>query len=449
MRATILLLLYYACVIYTFTNPLFGVLFFVHITILRPESLVWGNLVFGRLHFITSLGVLIAYFIKRRSFSNIPLSDYQKNNLFLFFLLIVWLIIVSFLAEESKELSFNKTADLFKIFVLCFLFSKLINTKRGFEAYIWTVSISFALLGFWGVMQGILGNTRLDNLWPGGSNYIAAQLALIAPFTLAKTFDPLVSLKRKFSFFTCFFWIALCCIYTNSRGGFLGLGVSLIAFIFRVKYRVTISAVMLVFALVASPFVPVSYYDRFTSIFAEQTEQDVSAASRPVLWRIALRIWEDHPIAGVGLRNFSPVKERYINKVDDIVTSEEMSELIFNQPRFPHGLYPGMIAETGLVGLSLFLILLFRNIFSQFPAAFAQSQSGLYLQMRGAQAGLIGFAVAAVFGDFQYIELVYLQLFFVSSVRGYIDSLASDDSMDNCNKMLSVYSQRRMSVNKA
>jgi len=53
------------------------------------------------------------------------------------------------------------------------------------------------------------------------------------------------------------------------------------------------------------------------------------------------------------------------------------------------------------------------------------NQHSFYLQVKAAQAGLIGFAVAAFFGDFQYIEMLYLQSFFVGAVRGYADSLVS------------------------
>jgi hypothetical protein len=68
-----------------------------------------------------------------------------------------------------------------------------------------------------------------------------------------------------------------------------------------------------------------------------------------------------------------------------------------------------------------------RNILCRFPASFTrlENQPSFYLQVKGAQAGLMGFAVSAFFGDFQYIEMLYLQAFFVGAVRGYADSLIS------------------------
>lgn len=425
MRTVVLLLLYYGCVLYTWKNPAFGMLFFVHITIFRPDALVWGNLAFGRLHLIASLSTLLAYLIHKNAFAGSMEGSFQKANLYIFFYFVLWIFIVSIFAEYSVQLSLDKAIEIAKIFILCFLFMKMINTERRLETYIWVTSLSFGLLSFWGVLQGLAGNNRLDTLWPGGSNYIAAQLALIAPFTFAKVFDVELSVKYRLVFFISALWIVLCCVYTDSRGGFLGLSVGMLVLILQVKQRMRILAGIALGAALTSPFIPTHYFNRITSIFVEKEELDESAASRPVLWKIALRIWQDHPIAGVGLENFSPVKETYVDQVRDIVSNEEIFRLIFGRQRYTHGLYPGMMAEVGIVGTGLFLLLLLRNALCRFPHAFKKSSNyrKWSLPVRGAQAGLIGFAVAAIFGDFQYIEILYLQLFFVGAIHEYAASL--------------------------
>jgi probable O-glycosylation ligase (exosortase A-associated) len=418
MRTIALLITYYGCVLYTLVNPAWGVLFFIHITIFRPDALVWGNLAFGRLHLITSLSILVGFFLARKvSASGKEVGEnFQATNIRLFLLFIFWLVVVSAFAEYSPELSFEKTEDVVKIFLLCFLFAKLIKTETWINAYVWVVVVSFGLLSFWGFLQGLAGNARLDTLWPGGSNYIAAQLALVAPLALAKTLDQTVTLKYRVLLLASFTSIILCCIYTNSRGGFLGLIAGLLVFLLHVKKRTKILVLSLLVGASVFPWLPADYSDRISSIFAEQHERDESAASRNVLWRIAWRIWQDHPIAGVGLENFSPAKESYADKVDDIVTSKEMYRLIFNQQRYPHGLFAGMMAEMGVVGTAIFLALLLRNIFCRFSGFSAHP---LYVQARGTQAGLIGLAVAAAFGDFQYLEMLYLQVFFIGTVRTF------------------------------
>jgi probable O-glycosylation ligase (exosortase A-associated) len=429
MRTIVLLLTYYTCAAYSLINPTFGLLFFCHITIFRPESLVWDNLAFGRLHLITSVCVLLGYLFKRGSGDGHLVNTYQKANLRIFFLFVLWLIIVSIFAEYSVQLSLDKAIDVAKIFVLCFLFSRLITTERTIEAYVWVTSVSFGVLSLWGFLQGIAGNPRLDTLWPGGSNYIAAQLALMGPFTCAKIFDSKLAFKWRITFLACSVWITLCSIFTGSRGGFFGLAVGMLLMVVQTKERFKVLASIALIAVLAYPWIPVNYHGRIASIFAEEENRDESTKSRVVLWHIAFRMWENHPLAGVGLKNFSFVKERDRNQFLDLIESDEMYNLIFDQQRDSHGFYTGIMAETGLVGATLFFIFLLRNLFWYRASLYMKSAKhrNMYQQLKGAQAGLIGFAVAAIFGDFQYIEMLYLQIFFIGAVQGYLESLETVD----------------------
>jgi O-antigen ligase len=223
-------------------------------------------------------------------------------------------------------------------------------------------------------------------------------------------------------------------------------GVSFLLLQLKKRGRVATGIAALV--ILGLPWVPDEYSERVASIFADEEKRDESANSRPVLWGIAMRIWQDHPIAGVGLRNFSPVKETYSDRVDGLVKSEEMHQLIFNQPRVTHGLYPGLMAETGFIGTALFVILLFRNVRCRISmrADEQQNQAGLLQQAKGAQAGLVGFAVAAIFGDFQYIEMLYLQLFFIGGVWECLSRARAESSPDASRRNLLVYDKLKSSA---
>lgn len=119
---------------------------------------------------------------------------------------------------------------------------------------------------------------------------------------------------------------------------------------------------------------------------------------------------------GVGLGNYSAEKEGYATRVAEIEVSEEIATLIFNQPRMPHSLYFCLLSEIGSVGLALYLILFARNAFFRLPRQpDGISLPPLYFQAKGAQAGLVGFAVAALFGDFYYIEPLYFQMFWAGA----------------------------------
>ena len=425
MRIVSLFITYYGCSLYGFFNPLFGVLFFIHITIFRPEWLVWDNIAFGRLHLVAAVVALLGYLFHPEFQKSSIKRNVRDRNIALFFFFLLWLFIVSFLAEDSTEKSLTKTLDLVKVFGLCFLFCRMTNTAERINAYTWVVSISFGLLGLWGVGQGIAGNIRLDNLYFGGSNYVAALLALATPLAFCKIFDRKLSMMSKCLFGACVVAMVLCNVYSESRGGFLGLIIGLLYSLMKLRAGGRILVALALCGMFALPFVPESYTERIQTIFKSEEQRDQSAQSRLVLWQIAFRIWADHPIAGVGLRNFSAVKEDYAYRVDDLVHDPPMAELIFGQERLPHGLYPGMLAEAGLVGLGLFVAMLLYSILCPFPIARDEMgiDRGLYVQFVGAQAGLVGYAVASVFGDFQYMELLYVQIFFVAAISDYAASV--------------------------
>src|SRR6202007_2340118 len=146
--------------------------------------------------------------------------------------------------------------------------------KVRLELYVWITSISLGLLSYWGFLQGLAGNSRLDSLWPGGSNYIAAQFALMTPFVLAKFFDTALSLKYKLIFFACTLSIILCCIYTDSRGGFIGLSIGLLVFLMQIKQRVRILVGLAVIIVLVYPWLPKDYSNRISSIFSKEQGQD-------------------------------------------------------------------------------------------------------------------------------------------------------------------------------
>jgi len=106
-----------------------------------------------------------------------------------------------------------------------------------------------------------------------------------------------------------------------------------------------------------------------------------------------------------------------------LIQTQSMYDLIFNRERHPHGLYQGMLAETGIVGVACFLSLFAFNVIRFLPRGQLtddEARGRLAMQMKATRAGLVGFAASAIFGDFQYIETFYWQLFFLGALRDYL-----------------------------
>jgi O-antigen ligase len=81
-------------------------------------------------------------------------------------------------------------------------------------------------------------------------------------------------------------------------------------------------------------------------------------AGRLYIWAVGWEIAKHNPLIGVGLRNFPVVFEQHIP-----LSLKGQPTLM--QPRMPHSVYLSVLAEMGLVGLVLFLLIVwwsFRHV---------------------------------------------------------------------------------------
>jgi O-antigen ligase len=79
-----------------------------------------------------------------------------------------------------------------------------------------------------------------------------------------------------------------------------------------------------------------------------------SVEHRLLYWKAALAMARDHPLAGVGLGSFS---QRF-----PAVTAEMPRKVAALPSHRPHSVLLGLAAETGLVGLALFVAFFVRPV---------------------------------------------------------------------------------------
>ena len=152
----------------------------------------------------------------------------------------------------------------------------------------------------------------------------------------------------------CALLAAIATALTFSRGAALAAGVVLLAMValryVRLNHLVAAAAVIAV-VLVAVP----AYSARLTSLVdlgallsdePAGTGTDNSLLSRATENLTALRVFADHPVLGVGPGQFPAYYRDY---ADDIGVS------VRAQDRQAHNLYLGMAAETGILGLTVFM----------------------------------------------------------------------------------------------
>jgi O-antigen ligase len=115
---------------------------------------------------------------------------------------------------------------------------------------------------------------------------------------------------------------------------------------FRTRSLVLVLAVILsglvYFTFVASP----PERERVTSLSAAES------TGRDDLWAVAWQITRDHPLAGVGMDNFTAVAPEYLQRNLDVRRPDLF--LRANSTEV-HNTYLSVLAELGVVGLILFL----------------------------------------------------------------------------------------------
>jgi O-antigen ligase len=151
-------------------------------------------------------------------------------------------------------------------------------------------------------------------------------------------------------------------IATQSRGGLIAAAVSIVvgAAVLPTQRRRILAALIPIIALMALFFTvnPEAYH--------RLSQQDGGGDGRTELWRIAWRIAEDHPLVGIGVNNFVAREQAYVLRVGSL---EHAQQLVIDDPKVVHNMYLQMLAETGIIGLTLFVAMIVALLRATYRAA--------------------------------------------------------------------------------
>ncbi len=242
-----------------------------------------------------------------------------------------------------------------------------------------------------GLVQGDLRSTgfgagRLEGA-AGDPNLLAAGLVPALVLALG-----LVPLRRdpiwRWSAAVGVGVLALGIAASGSRGALVAaLGTVVLAMVALPRRRVQ---VVILSAVVVS--VAAVWFSMSPGLWQRVTRVDDRGAGREDLWKVAWAVAGDHPVAGVGLENFTVVSGDYTLRVGSL----QNVDLITVRPHEVHNVYLQMLAETGVIGLALFSAFVFGSIAAALTAARRFAARGDEANAALASAvGLAGFAMAA------------------------------------------------------
>jgi putative inorganic carbon (hco3(-)) transporter len=192
-------------------------------------------------------------------------------------------------------------------------------------------------------------------------------------------------------------------VFTYSRAGYIALAVGVVLLFLLWRHRWKLAVPLLLLGMVLPSLLPQSVYDRFDSITLEEGKRDDSTDSRFRFWAVALDVWQQHPVEGIGYHTFHH-REFNPYKMDT------------------HNFFIRELAEKGLVGGIIIVGLFFamwralrRVLSTARPGGWAQ---GLALGMLGALAAMI---TGCCFGDrFTYYPMIsYFWVYFALTLRAW------------------------------
>jgi len=338
-----------------------------------------------------------------------------------------WLL--SVLVAEDSALALAKFQKFTENAILALVIVFFIQRPGSLRSVVWALLAAGILMATISVFQN-LTSTYDNDYWGfgkwdqsstggvtnhratgpyGNPNAYAQVLVMLVPLALDRVWH-----EKELGFRLLAGWTLLVCIltilFTYSRNGFITLlfTIGLLFFVRRPRVLSAVALVVLAFAVI--PFLPVSYIERITTLFqftssnSPQQISDVSFRGRLSENIAAWRMFQDHPLFGVGLDNFQINYQSYSRQIG---LDERRVE------RTPASFYLELLSEQGLIGALVFMgfiVIVFRNLWKA-------AQLFQFLGMKNEEyitlaflSGLAGFMVFYISKNSAYPNVFWILL---------------------------------------
>ena len=175
-----------------------------------------------------------------------------------------------------------------------------------------------------------------------------------------------------------FLLFAIALILSGTRGAWLAVGFTLLLYFSHLiltskKPYITLALFLSLIGLIVFglSFVPAAQ-QRMASL---KNPNEYSVVTRFSMWDSASRMWADHPIIGVGLSNYQRFyKTQYYDPIPWERFGKDHDGLTH---KHPHNIYLYLLAETGMIGFSIFALLIgyvLRHFYSVWKTGAPASQ---------------------------------------------------------------------------
>jgi probable O-glycosylation ligase (exosortase A-associated) len=384
-----------------------GHIVFAIITFMRPHSFAWGVWQSKPVFLFAVIALAISTAVHRN-------FAFRMNKFTALALLFFgWLALCCVYADDP-QVSWKFYQRFLVMFppVLILLVST-IHTLDMLKKILWAFSLSImvigAKVGFAGIAAGGAHITDQINGFVGDNNVLALSLCL----SLGLMFGLTSSLKKKMHKGLCQLGILGCILtilFTQSRGGFLSLGLFTVISAVLSKKPLRNILILLIAATTIYLTLPPETFGRLNTL--SDVEQDESATGRLDQWKLAFDISKKLPIFGVGTGGFLPYIKKYYPDAHGLVT---------------HSVYFQVLSTTGypglLIYLSLFMITFFSlNTMYTSTRWFPQDHPYQWIAPTafGMRNGLVAYMFGAAFLDMMVYDIPWYFMFYAGVMRSLL-----------------------------
>ena len=282
----------------------------------------------------------------------------------------------------SLKTGFLFVMKYFEYMIIYFMVANHLESKKQIRNYLWAMLITCAIVSIIGIAQ-IPGGGRVSAPFEGEvgepntfGGYLVFMISIVLGLLLASN-----SFRDQLLYGLLAFLSAVPFIYTQSRTSYLAAIPAALAFVWLSERRNWVIAAVLLLGI-SLPFIaPEPARERLAYTLTQGRSQrdvvevgglklDTSLSARLRSYKAAARDWVEHPILGYGVTGYKFLDTQYLR----------------------------LITETGLIGLTLFLLLIstiFRQGYHVFKGTKDPFYRGLAMGYMAGFIGLIGHALGA------------------------------------------------------
>lgn len=406
-----------------------GLLAFTAVLLLRPQDQIPGltSLHLAEICAIVGIGPMLLHRFARR----LPVFRITAETLGLICFGLVMLATAPFSIWPGG--AFDLFFDSYlKIVIVFVLMMNTLTTAKRLERLTWLILLCCGYIAFRAVFDYARGVNLVEGGRVGGAvsgifgnpNDLALNMVTFMPAALMVALTARYSALRRLTAAGIAALMLATVVFTKSRGGALGMGAMLTAMLFLGrKIRPGFTVMALVAVLLATPFLPASFWTRMATIVDEQQDKmqfTGSTEARRVVMEEGIGAFVERPLTGVGagqFKNYNPSGRR-------------------ERWRETHNALIQVAAETGIFGLAAFVFLIVRGATAAArtrrllsrprkrgaPDLLRLTMSDrdrktLYAYAAAMTAGLVGWFTCALFASVAYNWTFYYLLALIVATR--------------------------------